>query len=122
MIRPIIPRDYDMISQWYQDRNMEYPKTMPKDGFIIEGVAAGFLVNTDSGFAILEPFISNRNSSPEARSEALGVILRELVDYAAKAGYKAVYGFSTSLSMLKRAKHLGFNECDTKLTAVMKEL
>ncbi len=93
----------------------------PPIGFIVPGVAVGFIMQTDTKCAILEPFVSNLKIPREQRDVALSLILTKLTTYAKNSGFKAVFGFSRNLPMLKRAKLQGFRHvehCET----IIKEL
>lgn len=77
-------------------------------GFIVPGVAAGFLVLTNVNCCFFEPFIANPKASKPARDEALVMILRELQNKSKELGIKMIYGVSTSPTMIKRALNSGW--------------
>jgi len=123
-IRRYTSQDYEALSSWYHKRNVNSVQEsyIPKIGFVIEGIAMGFLMQTDANLGILEPFISNPEASKEDRDMALNVILELLTRTAKEMNYKGVFGFSTSLPMIRRALKQGFiiNEVDS--STVFKEL
>lgn len=115
--------DYAMLRTWYVYRGKDAIPidSLPKVGFIINGVAAGFLMQTDTKSCILEPFISNPNKSVEERDNALTGLLDRLVKEAKLLGYTHVFGFSTSPTMIKRAHNQGFKTIEIS-EVVCKEL
>lgn len=112
--------DYSELEQWYRLRGVEPVMSLfPKVGFIVPGVAAGFLMQTDTSACILEPFIANPNTNKAQRHEALSVILYDLTEAARDLGYSHVYGFSTSPTMIARALEMGFQMAEESITVVM---
>lgn len=123
MIRMYKPEDESMIRAWYEARGMTLNASMlPKVGFICPGLAAGWLLQTDTKIAILEPFIANPNADKYDRDEALNKLLVRLELMAGQLGYTHVYGFSTSPTMIKRALDLGFKVLEKRSTTVNKEV
>ena len=61
-------------------------------GFVVPGVASGFLVTTNVNCCFLEPFISNPKAPKELRDKALKEILESLEDKASKIGIRLIYG------------------------------
>jgi hypothetical protein len=94
---------------------------LPKTGYIVPGIAAGFVMLTDCNSCILEPFIANPYTFAEDREEALKEILSKLCDAAKDMGYTRVFGFSTNLKMVWRAQKIGFKVIETNQLTVMKE-
>lgn len=114
--------DLEEIGSWYQKRGMQLiPSLIPPVGFIVPGIAAGFMMSTNTTAAILEPFIANPDASQHDRDKALTIILEELVNQAAFECNTHVFGFSTSQTMIRRALDMGFKLTETPST-VVKEL
>lgn len=116
--------DYKEINEWFYSRKGEYfpLKFLSQTGFIVPGVAVGFLIKTDVNVGILEPFISNPRAPEKERDEALNMILETLCNQAKSIGYRAVFGFSTAQTMLNRALKQDFDILETNSTTVVKEL
>jgi hypothetical protein len=123
-MRRFTVEDYNEISTWYLSRNMTPVRQdfLPPVGFIVPGVAAGFIMQTDSNLAILEPFISNKESKSIERHEALDKIMAALVEYAKSTECKGIFGFSTSHPMIRRALRQGFIVNEINSSTVFKEL
>lgn len=102
--------DYDQVSSWFKARSMPSPRRgdFPQVGFIVEGVAVGFLVQTDTPCAIIDFFISNPAASRRKRREALDSITDELVRAARSLGFRAVKADTEILTIKKRAQRSGF--------------
>lgn len=116
--------DYFEVSDWFHARKGEsFPlKYLSPIGIIAPGIAAGFLVTTNTGFCILEPFISNPGAPEEQRHKALDMILVKLCEKARNMNFDIVYGFSTSQPMLERAYAQGFEIQEVNSTTVIKRL
>jgi len=116
--------DFTDLNSWYYRRKGEnFPmRYLSPTGVIVPGVAAGFLIQTDAHFGILEPFISNPEASKEDRDRALHMILERLTSMAKKIDYKVIYGFSTNKIMLDRAISQGFEIQELNSTTVKKVL
>lgn len=96
------------IGDWYKARELPTPMaSVPNIGYIIDGLAAGFLIQTDCGVAFLDGFISNPNSDPNERDLALDEITGELLREAEEAGYQEIAAFTRSHSIEKRARRWG---------------
>lgn len=123
-LRRFLKSDYDTITTWYKARKLNTVPSLflPEIGFIVDGVAAGFLIQTDASFCILEPFIANPDASEEDRDKALSSILAELVNKARRLKYEGVFGFSAQSTMLKRAIKQDFEIMDKNSTTIYKGL
>jgi hypothetical protein len=124
----MIPRryktsDFAEIKRWYGKRSMKPTiDLIPMVGFIVPGIAAGFLLSTDTSCCILEPFIANSDAPGEQRELALMLILGDLVNYAKNAGYTKIFGFSTNTRMVDRVIEHGFEIVETGSITVCKDL
>ena len=123
-VRRYTSEDYTTLCTWFHERNMipVQESFLPKVGFVVPGLAMGFLVQTDAGFCIIEPFISNKSSSNEDRDMALNVIVEVLTATAKQMGYKGIFGFSTSLPMIRRVLKQGYIVNEVNSSTVFKEL
>lgn len=105
MIREYSFQDYETINVWFKKRNgVGIPmESLSNIGFIVPGVAAGFLVTTNVNCCFFEPFIANPDTTPTERDTALREILNKLEDASRSMGIKYTYGLATSQTMIKRA-------------------
>jgi hypothetical protein len=99
--------DYEEYVSWFKDRNMSAPlfKFLPPTGIIVDQVAAGFMIETDSRFVILDFFATNKNSDLGKRKEALDEIMKALVELARSENYD----FIMCNSKIKRTNDLALS-------------
>lgn len=104
--------DFDQISGWYTDRSLPTPKRtqIPKTGFIVDDVAAGFVYMTDSSVCILDSFISNPESEDTERDTALNDITMHLIGYAKACGCDLAICSTGSPAVGVRAENFGFKK------------
>lgn len=104
------PYDKAELDQWWEAHNMApIPEgLLPETGYLVQGVAAGFLYRTDSGVALVENFISNPASAWGVRQEALDAITLALVHHAQAGGFSCLIALTTSQAIHDRAVRLGF--------------
>ena len=101
--------DYDMICEWYRARELMSPrrKDLPTLGFIVPGVAAGFLVQTDCAVAILDFFIANPAVGRKKRNSALNEIMTALIAQANWLGFRMISASSKLECTQNRATNHG---------------
>lgn len=111
-IREYSQQDYYEVSQWFRDQTgHDIPRDLLSNiGFIVPGIAAGFLITTNVNCCFLEPFIANPDIPSANRDIALRKILTQLEQAAEKLNIRITYGISTSPTMLDRAKSSGWIE------------
>jgi hypothetical protein len=112
VFRPVTAGDYAVITAWYKAHRIAVPpqELLPPVGYIVEGVAAGFLYRTDGGIGILENFITNPQTRYDDRNIALSDITSELILEAEKAGLKMLYAISCIPAVSSRALQHGFEQ------------
>ena len=110
IIKPFAPSDYEELLQWYSDWEEPPPalELLPKTGFVIQNICAGFLYMTDARLGILDCFISNPSSPKEKRTEAINALADNLLACAKFYGCRAVMASSNILSIKQRCEDLGF--------------
>lgn len=91
-------------------------------GFVVDGVAAGFLLRTDARrIAILDAFVTNPTAPLRVRHAAIKALVTKLCDEAKGLGVKKVGGFTNSRGMVQVCHALGFSSVDV-FEALRKEL
>lgn len=121
-IRKYSDKDLDTIMSWFKERHIPMdPGCLPKLGFIVPDVAAGFLIETNTKSCILEPFIANPKSGSASRNFALNAIMGDLINAARTLGYTHIFGFASHRGMVSRALSWGFMKVEDSVT-VCKEL
>ncbi len=84
LARRVVDLDFDEIKRWFGIRDERFPdrSLFPDTGFIIDGIAAGFVYFTDSSIAIIDCYISNPDTDQLSRSDALNAITESLINSA----------------------------------------
>jgi len=123
-IRSFNPLDLDEMNRWYTQRGEPAIKVemLPRLGFLVPGVAAGFLYQTDSSMALVEGFVSNPEALLCKRVKALHLILEGLTSAARGFGFKLVVGSSkrtgpVSLTLRQGFRRIGSYEMVVKEVA-----
>jgi hypothetical protein len=105
-----LDKDLETINSWH--RGWDIPEmlkcTLPECGFIVEGVAAGFIYLTDASMCLLEGFITNPSLLHEERDSALDAITNRLLLYAREKEKILVMAYTTRPEIGERAKRHGF--------------
>jgi hypothetical protein len=114
---------YPEVASWFTARSLPIPShhSLPTNGFIVPGVAAGFLYLTDSDVSILDCFISNPKTTEVERDEALDSIAHHLIACASLHDTKILICNTTLKAIKDRAVFLGFTDTGTHF-ALAKEL
>lgn len=104
MIRRYEKSDFNSISTW-----SGVPlNILPTVGLIEPDVAVGFLVQTDTNYCFLEPFIANKARPKEERNVAIYAIADGLLAEAKHRGFDMVFCILSHPRMIERAHDLGF--------------
>ena len=101
MVKRVQDADLEEILGWFEARGIPMePDYLSPTGFIVPGKAAGFIFSTDSNFVIFECFVGNPEITSEERQQALRQIVPVMIQEAKEMGYKQVYGFAVSKTMI----------------------
>ncbi|SRR6266498_2750518 len=105
-----VPSDLPEINSWYSARGLPEitSQEIPITGYIHHGIAAGFLIRTDTCVCYLEGFITNPEASRTDRSKALDDIVAMLLTRDETTGYRVVTVITKHDTIRRRAKKLGF--------------
>jgi hypothetical protein len=111
MIRRVRPRDFDAVNDWYTRRGIRPVNdgVLPEVGFIVEGVAAGWLMQTDSDICLFEGVITNPDAPSEARDRAINLLLSTLKKTGDELGFKRFVAFTEVPSIGERLAVDGFS-------------
>jgi hypothetical protein len=96
--------DFDSMREWYKGYGMNIRPNenvfFPKTGYVVEGVAAGFLyIVMGAPLGYLDGYIANRKASKSDRNQALDLITEMLL----------------ALAKVKRIRYL---KCDTQVDPI----
>jgi hypothetical protein len=115
--------DLDEINSWYEARNMRPIdiKQLPQFGYIVPGIACGFLVQTDSANAFLEGFATNRYAKNYQKADAIDLICKQLLQVAKELGYTHVFAMTTHPNIVAACRDNEFLEIG-KYTTFFREI
>ncbi len=100
---------FEQVLQWLRMRGESAsPEALPKTGYIVPGVAAGFLYRTDSSIAWIDSLVASKERTREERSQALDAIVEALRQEARRAGFKSILGYTLQPVVVDRALRLGW--------------
>lgn len=105
MIKKYELEDFKELSSWFDKHEIfkSEEKEFPSTGFIIKGIAAGFLYTTNGDYCILENFVSNPDASPQDRGIALTEITENLIELAKSLKYSYIIAITKVGSIKLRA-------------------
>jgi hypothetical protein len=123
-IRRYDETDFDTLKVWWDHHKFEgmVPAMLPRIGYVVEGVCAGFLYQTDSAFALFEWVISNTESDKEIRRAGLDLLITAAAQEAQNLGFKVLYSTIKHPALIARYKSHGYVETDTGMTAMVRGL
>lgn len=103
-------RHYPTLCKWLHFYQLEPIEEafLPPTGFVVEGVAMGFLVRTDTKLAIIEPLVNNLYSPAAERERATDLVVLAVLEEARALGFHRVEGSTTREVVVARALRLGF--------------
>lgn len=109
------PEDRASVEAWVKEYDQSWSmENVPGLGWVAsdsEGdVAVGFLVQTDSGFAVLEGFAAKKGASRERRHEALDALRLQCERTARELGYTRILAYLQHDGLLKRAIDSGYRD------------
>ena len=108
--RRVLSTDFVDLATWCSERGKTIPdeSLFPRTGFIIDGIAAGFIYFTDSAVAIIDCYISNPNTESKTRSNALNAITDALITCAKFNRCKLIKCDTKIEAVKRRALEFGF--------------
>lgn len=109
MVRQYVPADYTALGELYKTWGLPPPSRdfLPHIGYMVDGLACGFIYFTDSKVAIIDNFITNKQAEREVRDIALDKIIEALLGSAKTAGCKLVKCDSNLNAIKQRASNWG---------------
>lgn len=118
-VRPYRPSDFPQIKEWGAKWGAEYQEDQfPSIGFVVDGIAAYFLYQTDSAVCWLENMVSNRGVPKEEVDRALDLIVDAILNEALVLGYKLAYATTNISKVATRAKASGAALCPNQILII----
>jgi hypothetical protein len=114
-MRAFTPADVSILNEWLAARGA--PQTSVRElgsiGFIVDGVAAGFLLQTEAvGVAMLDGFATNPHARGVVRYEAMTEIAERLCGVARMRGVTKLGWFTSSKTLIEIGGRMGFVPVD----------
>lgn len=118
------PKDLEEIASWRAARGFPpWPSGwLSASGWWVPGVAAGWLVTTNSARAFLEDFIANPDATAEDRGAALEAIEKAIAEHAAPLGFRYLIGVTHLESVRARVRAAGYVVSDPVFSLHKKDL
>lgn len=116
--------DYSLLCSWWFEHgwNPIPLDLLPKVGYIVDDICAGFLYVNNSGLCHLEWIISDPRSDKTARDKALTVLIDTLCSTAKEFNLSAIFTTSSNKILIERLKTHGFNQTDVGVTHLIKRI
>lgn len=110
--RKFIQEDLAQVNRWHALHEMPVIgyDDLPEIGFIVPGVCAGFLYQTDSSVCMLDGYISNPESEKNARKDALDAITFLLITTAKDLMFTTIMAFTKNQSVMGRCERYEFTK------------
>jgi len=122
IVRPYTDDDFPEIAEWGRRWGAKYSADQfPKVGFIVPGLAAYFLYQTDSTICFMENLISNREADPKQRAQAVDLVTMAIISSAQMLGYRVAYATTDVATVVVRALAQGA-QARSKQTLLIKNL
>ena len=123
-LRPYTNLDYWTLASWWNTHKWPCPdqEMLPKTGFIVEEICAGFLYKTDSKIAWLEFIISNPVSDKQERNKALDLLIKKLCEEAKNCEFAAVFTSTEHEKLIQRYTDHGFKITDNNMKNMVKRI
>ena len=99
-------RHMPLLGRWLRERGMAesagWSEMYPPTGFVVDGIAIGFLYRTDAPHvAWLDGVVSDPGSGPLERAQALKSLISELYAEADRQGVRLVFATTSAPSLVE---------------------
>lgn len=116
--------NYNILKQWWE--GYSWPvipfEMLPKIGFIVDNVVAGFIYSTDSKICLIEWIIGNPDSDKNERKKALNNLLNVLCNTAKEMGYTHCFTYTKNSGLINALKLNEFKKTDEQMIHFMRGL
>lgn len=124
-VEPVTVDDLPEIALWHARRGMDegWPREWLSDlGFQVRGVAAGWLITTNTARAMIEDFVSNPDAPKAERRAAIEVVESRIIEEARRLGFRYILGSTNLETMRERAIDLGYHVTPREFSFAYKDL
>lgn len=100
----------EMVSKWFQTWGFpgHLMDILPPVGYVVEGICAIFLYETNSNVCFIEGLVRNPEIDEKIANECLDHIGDKIIDYARERGFKYIMSYSQYQAVADRAVKHGF--------------
>lgn len=111
-VREYEESDFASIQRWLHKWNHEKitSEQLPETGFVVPGVAIGFVRMVEGNMAIFDSMVSNPYASQRLRHNALDDLVGHIMAHLKADGVTKVLAFTVDDGTLTRAKRHGFKQ------------
>lgn len=109
--RALTPSDYPVLKEWWKAHEWTpvNPEMLPKTGYIIDDLCAGFLYTTDSCVGLIEWIVSNPKADKINKNIALDLLISEISREAKSRGMKILHTTTAHAALIERYKRNDFS-------------
>jgi len=117
-------QNYNKLVEWWKGYSWPViPFVMlPKIGFIVNDVVAGFIYSTDSKVCMIEWIVGNPSCSKEVRKQSLKELLSVLCNTAKEMGYTCCFTYTKNSGLISSLEQAGFQKTDEQMVHFMRSL
>ena len=108
-------------TRWYEMTPLPL-QFLPQSGFVVEGVAMGFLYRTDSKMALIENLAANPKLPRDTVTQGLDAVVTAIAEEGRCLGFEVLIGYTNVKAVIERALRHGFTTDDEKFQVVTKVL
>ncbi len=108
-------------TRWYELTPLPI-QFLPQSGFVVEGVAMGFMYRTDSKMALIENLAANPVLPRETVTQGLDRVVEAIAAEGRALGFEVLIGYTNVGAVIARALRHGFTTDDEKFQVVTKVL
>ena len=104
-------------TRWYEMTPLPI-QFLPQSGFVVDGVAMGFMYRTDSKMALIENLAANPKLPRETRTQGLDAVVTAIAEEGRALGFEVLIGYTNVNAVIQRALRHGFTTDDEKFQVV----
>ena len=98
------------LTSWFKQWNIpeSIKETLPETGFIVDGIAAIFLYETNSKMCFIECLIRDKEATEEVSNKAIDLLIKHVLRYAKEQNYKFIMSNTKYDRVVEIAEKHGF--------------
>ena len=108
-------------TRWYEMTPLPI-QFLPQSGFVVDGIAMGFMYRTDSKMALIENLAANPMVARETVTLGLDAVVSAIADEGRSLGFEVLIGYTNVKAIIERALRHGFTTDDEKFQVVTLKL